>query len=152
MRLIEKMYYLAKLENGVHRTLEENGKSNPRILEYLKACDDLSDDDKATETTSWCAAFQSWLCKLSGGNFNSPMARAWLHATGFKPVTNPNEGDLVILKRLIDGVDDGISGHVSMFVKFDNKIVWLYGGNQHNEVGLHPYQRKNIIGFRTSLD
>ena len=148
MRLIEKMYQVAKLENGVHRTLDENGKNNPRILEYLKACDDLSEDDKSTETTSWCAAFASWACKLSGGTFNSPMARAWLHFG--KPITEPSEGDLVIFKRLINGEDDGESGHVGFYVKFEGNTVMTYGGNEHNRVGTFPYLRSNVLGFRTT--
>lgn len=150
MRHIEKMYHIAKMENGVHRTLSENGKSNPRILEYLKSVNDLDEEEKSTEMTPWCASFVTWCCKLAGGDYNTPMARGWLHFG--KPITEPSEGDLVIFKRLIDGEDDGVSGHVGYFKAFEGDNVLTYGGNEHNQVGTFPYLRKNVLGFRTSKD
>lgn len=92
----------------------------------------------------WCSAFMNavaWECGLP--MTRSLMARSWLKVGTI--VTKPEVGDVCILWR---GSKEGIFGHVGIFIREENGIIWLLGGNQGNHVSIAPFSTANLLGYR----
>lgn len=83
-------------EYGVTEYLEE-GKSNPRIEEYLNSCDhnkSLKDD------TAWCSAFTNWCVEKAGyEGANSLWAQDWYNWA--QKIEEPFRGCIAVFKRYV---------------------------------------------------
>lgn len=115
-------------------------KDNPRILEYLAACNGAGTHDE----TPWCSAFVNWCVTRAGTpGTGSAAARSWLQWGRSTP--SPSVGAITVLWR-----DDphGPHGHVALFVRKDLARVWLLGGNQGNTVSLASYPIDRVIDYR----
>ena len=127
---LPKWYLIAKreLEIGVE---EVKGKEhNPRILEYHQATTLKATDDE----TAWCSSFVNWCVKMSGHKgTKSASARSWLKWG--KPLKEPKEGCIVILKR----GNSSWQGHVGFYVGTSGSHILILGGNQGNEVNISSY-------------
>ncbi|MBC7603145.1 MAG: TIGR02594 family protein [Ramlibacter sp.] len=128
----------ALAERGV-RTFAP-GQSNPRVTQYHELTNIRGYDDKA----SWCSSFVNWsLTQVGIAGTNSALARSWLEWG--KPLAEPIPGCIAVLTR-----DDpaGWKGHVGFFLRTDDERVYLWGGNQLEEVREHSYPVNTVLGYR----
>jgi uncharacterized protein (TIGR02594 family) len=73
------------------------------------------------------------------------MARSWL--LWGEPIKAPQQGDIVVLWRGLDGV----SGHVGFVAEEPSKLspfIKILGGNQNNEVCIATYPKARVLGYR----
>lgn len=128
----------AKNETGI-KTFPE-GRSNPRIEEYHMGTNIAGYDDKA----AWCSSFLNWVLTESGyTGTNSALARSWLE-WGVK-LEKPRFGCVVVLER---EKPNGWQGHVGFFSKIEGNQIFLFGGNQLDEVREHFYPLSTVIDYR----
>jgi uncharacterized protein (TIGR02594 family) len=129
---------VALKEEGVAEIPGE--KENPRILEYHAA----TKLKAASELTSWCSAFISWVMKEAGyKTMATAWARDWLSYG--KKLSVPVPWCIVVLERNAPGGDS----HVTFWTgkRKDGKIE-VFGGNQGNKVCFAWYAEKDILGYR----
>jgi uncharacterized protein (TIGR02594 family) len=125
-------------ENGV--STFPVGSSNPRITEYHVGTNIEGYDDKA----SWCSSFVQWsLAQVGIAGTRSALARSWLEWGA--PLTEPTLGCIAVLWR-----EDPASwkGHVGFYMWEDDESVYLFGGNQLNEVRFNSYPKDTVLAYR----
>lgn len=135
----QKMYDVAMFE--LNRGIKEvRGGENPRIIEYHSATTLKAQEDEIP----WCSSFVNWVCKQVGvKGTESAMARSWLKWGNI--TQNPQRGDVVVISR----GNNGVSGHVGLVDKVDDKFIWILGGNQGDTVSIVKFDRSRLLGFRT---
>lgn len=132
---------LARAEMGV--TSFPKGTSNPRIEEYHQGTNIAGYDDKA----AWCSSFLNWVLTKSGyTGTNSALARSWLEWGN--QLREPQYGCIVVLER---ENPNGWQGHVGFFTKIEQDQIFLFGGNQLDEVREHSYPLSSVLGYRWPL-
>ena len=116
---------------------------NPRIVEYLDKATSVP-DDMLEDETAWCSAFANW-CMLAGGRRGTGRAnaRSWLQWG--QPLATPRLGCIVVFSRPAAGP---ASGHVAFFVNEIGSQLHVLGGNQGNQVGIAPYPKARLLGYR----
>jgi uncharacterized protein (TIGR02594 family) len=116
------------------------GQSNPRVTEYHAHTNIRGYDDKA----SWCSSFVNWVLAQAGiPGTGSALARSWLEWD--EPLGGPVPGCIVVLSREDPG---GWKGHVGFFLRADAEYVYLWGGNQLDEVREFFYPLAAVLGYR----
>lgn len=141
MRLIDRAYLIANSQLGVSEV--PGNENNKKIIEYHSSCDSKFTSD----SIAWCSAFANWCVQKAGGvGTRSAMARSWL-GWGNK-IDTPHEGCIVIFER----GTDGISGHVAFYIKETPNNIQVIGGNQDDQVCIRSYNKKKLLGYRTSKD
>ncbi len=131
---------LARAEVGVKE--RDGAADHPRIIEYLRSV--RLPEQLVHDTTPWCAAFVGWCMKQSGrAGTGKANARSWL--TWGVALDEPRPGCVVVLWRK---TRSGPHGHVAFFVRNGGDKIWLLGGNQSNAVGITPYPRGRVLGYR----
>ncbi len=129
---------VAMAELGIRR--HPPGSINPRIVEYNNQTNLVGYDDKI----SWCSSFVNW-CMTHVGirGTGSALARSWLEWG--RPLERPVYGCIAVLTR-----DDPASwkGHVGFYLRHDDEQVYLFGGNQLEEVRELAYPLNEVIGYR----
>lgn len=129
---------IARAEAGV-RTFPP-GQSNPRVTEYHALTNIRGYDDKA----SWCSSFVNWsLAQVGIPGTGSALARSWLDWG--ESLDEPVPGCIAVLSR---EDPDGWKGHVGFFLRADTEFVYLWGGNQLDEVREHFYPLANVLAYR----
>lgn len=101
------------------------------------------------KTTPWCAAFVNSCERSAGFKGNGRLnARSFLTYGVNIDEENAEEGDILIF----DFEGDGIHGHVTYFVEWDddNNQVKCLGGNQTDQVCYAYYSQDKIVGIRRS--
>lgn len=98
----------------------------------------------------WCAAFANAILNRSGyETTKSLMARSFLH-WGTK-TKNPEEGDIVVLKR----GRNGATGHVGFFQGYEwvngVQYVKVLGGNTDHAVQIGYFPVSAVLGYRTAI-
>lgn len=125
-------------ERGVKRY--PTGKTNPRIAEYNDCTQLAGYDDKI----AWCSSFMNWCMKQAGiRGTGSALARSWL--TWGQPLEVPRHGCIAVLTA-----DDEVhwKGHVGFFLRLDANDVYLFGGNQLEEVRELAYPLNRVLAYR----
>jgi uncharacterized protein (TIGR02594 family) len=115
--------------------------SNPEIIEMGK---DLGFDVADDSTTAWCSLLVNYFAKKCGYEYSGKLdARSWLKM----PVValKPSIGDVVVLWR---ESPSSWKGHVGVFINWDEKNIWILGGNQSNQLNISAYPREQLLGFR----
>ena len=127
----------AKNEIGVK---EKSGSNhNSRIIEYHSH----TSLGALTDETPWCAAFVCWCLEKAGiKSTNSARARSYL--TWGVETKDPQEGDIVVLKRS----NDPSSGHVTFFIRCVNDKILCLGGNQSDSVCYAYYKKEDVLSYR----
>jgi uncharacterized protein (TIGR02594 family) len=116
------------------------GSSNPRVEEYHRSVTAALWNDKIP----WCSTFLHWCMQQAGvPGTKSGLARSWLNWG--TPLSAPKYGCIVVLWR---EQPDSAKGHVGLFLKQDSTHIYLWGGNQLEEVREHFYPNNMILGFR----
>lgn len=138
-RIIEPAWMpVAIAELGVKRC--GPGETNPRIVAYNSHTNLVGYDDKI----SWCSSFINW-CFASVGirGTGSALARSWLDWG--RELEHPRYGCVVVLTR-----DDpaGWKGHVGFYARHDAESIYLFGGNQLEEVRELAYPLDSVLGYR----
>lgn len=134
---------IALAEQGVRRL--GPGQNNPRIVEYNGHTNLVGYDDKI----SWCSSFVNW-CFGSVGvrGTGSALARSWLEWG--KALQQPAYGCVVVLTR--DDDPTGWKGHVGFYLRHDAESIYLFGGNQLDEVRELAYPIGCVLGYRWPTD
>lgn len=119
-------------------------KDNPRILEYFNLMG--LDGARLKDETAWCSAFMNAVAIMANYERTFDLtARSWLNA-GFRPTpVRQRIGDVCILWRVSP---DDWRGHVGIYIREDEKYVWLLGGNQNNRVCIKKYRKTRVLGYR----
>lgn len=124
------------------KEVKTKGGDNPVIVEFFaKAKNPQIKNDE----TAWCSAFVNAMMFEAGwqGTWNL-MAKSWLKWKYGDVVTVPRYGDIAIFDR----TSDPAFGHVAFFERWDDKYVYVLGGNQGDTVKSSPYLRSRLRGFR----
>ena len=116
----------AKTYQGMHE-----GKHTGSLSKLLKV---------NPRKTPWCAAFANAILKKKGKKGTGSLTARSFFAWG-KRVSNPQQGDVVIIKTKR-------GYHVGFFVGFKGNKVLVIGGNQSNSVKITAYSRKSVAQFR----
>ena len=132
----------------LHTLLKEYGEleipgdnHNERILEYFK---EIGHKWVKNDETAWCSAVMNWAAKVSGYEYSGKLnARSWLDVG--EEITEPELGDVVIFWR---EKEDSWKGHVGVFIRKKNNIIWVLGGNQGNMLRISAYSKKRVLGYR----
>ncbi len=125
-------------EQGVRRYAP--GASNPRIVEYNECAGLARYDDKV----SWCSSFANWCMARAGlRGTGSGLARSWLEWG--RPLDTPVPGCVVVLTR---DDPDGWRGHVGFYLRHDADDIYMFGGNQLDEVRELAYPADTVLGYR----
>lgn len=121
---------------------EITGKdSNPEII---KMFDEIGFKWVADDSTAWCSAALNFVCKKLGYERSNQLnARSWLKMSIV--VLKPSIGDIVVFYR---GDPKGWQGHVGLFINWDEKNIWVLGGNQSDSINITVYPRERLLGFR----
>lgn len=98
------------------------------------------------DDTSWCALFQSYICKITGKPmpFKSyKILRAKSFASWGNPVVRGEErlGDILVFKR------PG-GHHVGMYIAESNISFFVLGGNQSNAVSITEIKKERLMACR----
>jgi uncharacterized protein (TIGR02594 family) len=129
---------IAFKERGVKRY--GAGECNPRIAGYNETTQLAGYDDKI----AWCSSFLNWCMKQSGiAGTRSALARSWL--TWGNELAAPIYGCVAVLTA-----DDAVEwkGHVGFFLRSDAHNVYLFGGNQLEEVRELAYPLDRVLAYR----
>lgn len=113
---------------------------NKEILNFAKEAGfpTVVDDE-----TAWCSIFMNWVAFKAGCERSKRMdARSWLKIG--TPVTLPDVGDVVVLKR----GNSEWEGHVGLFINQVGDMIYVLGGNQSNSVRISPYSVSDLLGYR----
>ena len=113
---------------------------NPRVLQYAVE-NGFSDDE-----TPWCSSFAKWCARQAGQNVSgvNGLARSWLRAPGWEPISNPLYGCIVVYNR----PPNPSSGHVGFVNEIRGGRVMTLGGNQSNAVNIQGYSTSRVLGYR----
>ena len=116
-------------------------KDNPIIVNYFH---DIGFNYINDDETPWCSCFVNW-CALKAGYERSKKlnARSWLEVG--KKVMDPEIGDIVVYWR---ESKDSWKGHVGIFIRRDNGMVYTLGGNQGSgSVNIKAYPESKVLGY-----
>lgn len=116
-------------------------KSNPEIVAMGK---DLGFDIADDSITAWCSLLVNYFAKKCGYEYTRSLAaRSWLKTSII--VLKPTIGDITVFWR---NKPDGWEGHVGFFINWDERNIWVLGGNQGNQFNITAYPRERLLGFR----
>jgi len=126
----------------LYGTKEIVGKeNNPAIVAMFQ---EIGFEWVKDDETSWCSAALNFVCKKLGYERSGKLdAKSWLKMPIV--VLKPSLGDIVVFYR---GDVKGWQGHVGLFINWDEKNIWVLGGNQSDSVNITSYPRERLLGFR----
>lgn len=119
----------------------KGSSSNSLILSWVKKFipNAKNDDDFA-----WCSIFINNITKELGYIYtDSALARSWLNIG--EKIEKPLIGDIVVFWR---DNQNSTYGHVGLYIREDDKKIWVLGGNQNNQVSIAPYSKDKVLGYR----
>ena len=135
---MENLLLIALKEYGEKEIIGK--QNNQTIVDYAgEAGFHWINDDE----TPWCSIFMNLIVQRRGWiPTNKANARSWLHWR--HPIMSPELGDIAVFKR---GNSDW-QGHVALFIRADNELIYVLGGNQSNQVKISAYKKSDLLGFR----
>jgi uncharacterized protein (TIGR02594 family) len=136
---MRNVYDLAKLEIGTYEWAEG---SNPRVDAYF---DDVG-FPSFHDDTAWCAAFVGAMLKRSGFPHTGKLtARSYIDWGKPVELKDAQPGDVVIFWR---GSPDSWQGHVALFDRAANGMIYVLGGNQRDQVNISAYPASRLLSIR----
>jgi uncharacterized protein (TIGR02594 family) len=126
--------------------VRESNPSNPRIVEYLSTCTDLSRTDRNDDGTAWCSAFVNWCLRVTNiGGTNSATALKWKD-WGNEDV-QPDRGSIVVWRRKKGQGTNlrTVGGHVAFLLEDRGEYLYVLGGNQGDAVSRRSYPRNGYL-------
>lgn len=125
-------------ERGVHETPGPGTTS--RIVEY----DSATSLGAKSDEVPWCAAFVGW-CLREVGIEGTGSARARSYLQWGRPLTEPQVGAVCVLERGDPALGQG---HVFFWMDEHHGLVYGWGGNQGDRVGLMGFTAERVLGYR----
>lgn len=132
---------------------EIRGGENKRIIKMHSHCSLKAKEDEI----AWCAAaVNCWLEERGIPGTNSAAAKSFL--TWGVELEQPKEGCIVVIQRRTEGPDQATGStsgcHVALFVKQDASHIYLYGGNQGDQVkqSSFPLSKYRVLAYRWPAD
>jgi len=120
---------------------EIKGGENPEIVNFAH---ELGYEWVWEDETPWCASFVMCCAKRCNYEFiNTLHARDCLNVG--EVVQKPVLGDLVIFWR---NDPEGEEGHVGFFISEKGNYIYVYSGNQGNQVKISLYKKSKVLGYR----
>jgi len=115
--------------------------NNPEVLKYF---DEIGHAWVDEETTPWCAAFINWVAQQAGYEMTGKLnARSFLDIGD--EIQTPQLGDLVIFWRKSK---NSVYGHVAIFIREAEHVLYVLSGNQKNQVNISAYRKDRVLGYR----
>lgn len=97
------------------------------------------------DEVAWCGlAMAAWVARaglLPPRDYLS--ARSWMKWGS--ATESPRMADIAIFWR---GAPDGWEGHVGLFIRQRDALVYVLGGNQGNSVSVSAYPASRVLGYR----
>jgi uncharacterized protein (TIGR02594 family) len=119
-------------------------KPNPRVEGWIA---DIGGKRMNSITTPWCAYWIGHCLKEAGHpHTGSGMARSYLKWGKPVELSEAEPGDIIVSWR--GKYDDGVTGHVTMFVKQEGDTIYGLGGNQGDAVCVQEFTDSKILGVR----
>lgn len=112
-------------------------KHTDRIIQY-HACTGLR---ARTDETPWCASFICWVLSQAG-IYHPRSAAAHAFLAWGDEIYTPRYGAVAILER-----GPGLA-HVTFVYSDTPKTINGLGGNQGNRVGVVPFSKDKLLGYR----
>lgn len=117
-------------------------QDNPEVLKYFNEIG--FDGAKLKDETSWCSAFVNWVALKAGvAKSNNLTARSWLKVG--QKVSKPELGDIVVFWR---ESKTSWKGHVGIFIRKTDDVIYVLGGNQSNQVNITGYDAARLLEYR----
>lgn len=114
---------------------------NPQILEFFK---EIGHSWVRSDETAWCSAYINYIAKCEGYERSGLLtARSWLRV-GME-IKEPVIGCIVVLWRVSP---ESWKGHVGLYIKHDDRYVYMLGGNQDNSVCIKRYPIERVLSYR----
>jgi len=123
-------------------------KSNPRVMEYIKASGMAWAKDDSGGTNAWCASFVSWVLKQSGyPMYHDHAMRAVNYMKYGTKLAEPVYGAICVKYR--NNSKNTALGHVAFIVgqSKDGKKYYMLGGNQGDKVCVMEYPKDVWVSF-----
>ncbi len=115
--------------------------SNAKILQYFK---DTHNEWAKDDAVAWCAAFVGSCLERAGiVSTRSLSARSYL--TFGHDTKTPKIGDIAVFTR----GGNSAEGHVAFFIREENGMIYVLGGNQSNAVTIGTMPKALLLGYRT---
>ena len=124
---------------------------HPLIQWWLSLCGFGFD---AADEIPWCSAFVNGIAwELRLPRSKSAAARSWLGIGQSLLIADARPGyDVAIFRRFINGMDNGISGHVGFFAGLDHvgggREVRIISGNVGNTITIDSFPIADLLGIR----
>jgi uncharacterized protein (TIGR02594 family) len=116
-------------------------QDNPRIVMYHQT----TAGGAAHDETPWCSSFVNYCVRKAGlEGTDDKRALSWYEQGFGEDVTeDPNEGDIVVLRRH-SPTESG--GHVGFFISQQGDKIQILGGNQGNAISIAPFPKDGTLG------
>ena len=123
---------------------ERNGPEEEKVIAgWIEQALNKKVDD-ADSTIPWCSiAISAWLIENNYPITYTLLARSWLEWG--TPIDKPETGDLVIFWRKHI---NSTWGHVGLYIREDDKGIFVLGGNQGDMVNIQRYAKDRVLGYR----
>ena len=116
-------------------------RDNPRIEEYF-ATTSYPSPQNYTDEVAWCGAFVNWVVEQAGfkGPQDAAWSQAWRHwGQGLRSIRH---GAIVVFHWGND------KGHVGFIDDWDERGIWVLGGNQSDEVNVTKFGYSRVVAYR----
>jgi len=118
-------------------------KDEPKIVQMFA---DVGHSWVKDDETAWCAAAVGATLERSGLPSTRKLnARSYLDWGITVDPKAAKPGDVVVFWR---GTPTSATGHVAYFERRDGAFVWVWGGNQRDQICLAKYPAARVIGVR----
>ena len=142
MFINKKKLHLLQIAHEKYGTLEHPGREhNPDIIQFAH---DIGLEWYQNDETEWCAIFTNWCLKQAGLKYLSSCVARHCLKLG-KETLNPEIGDLVIYWR---ESKQSWKGHVGIFIRKVDNLIYTLGGNQSDMVCIKSYPSYRLLGYR----
>lgn len=104
----------------------------------------------AADEIPWCSSFVNGIAwELRLPRSKSAAARSWLGVGQAVALADARVGfDVAVLRRFVNGIDNGASGHVGFYAGHTDTHVFVLGGNQSNQITIAPFPTTDVLGVR----
>jgi len=115
--------------------------NNPTIMKFFE---EIGHDWVQGDETAWCSAFINYIAKTMGYEYSGALdARSWLQVGRRTPF--PFQGCVTVFWRESPA---SWKGHVGLFIRRTESLIYVLGGNQDNRVCIKPYPDHQLLDYR----
>lgn len=138
---------LAQRFVGEVQELPGEHADHPLIQWFLSLCGFGFD---AHDEIAWCSAFVNGMCWIARcARSKSAAARSWLNIGIAVSLIDAKAGyDVAVFRRFVNGMDDGITGHVGFYAGMDGDRIRIISGNMRNQVTIDSFPATDLLGIR----